>query len=541
MKQYHDLLQHVLDNGVQKGDRTGTGTISVFGYQMRFDLSEGFPLVTTKKVHLKSIIHELLFFLKGETNVKYLNDNGVRIWDEWQDENGNLGKIYGYMWRNWKCDSGEIISFERHNEDFIEHEMPKWDKLTPNGDDTIIGKRFYSKKTDDYFTVIKLHKKGKNNYYTVQFDKSGYITNASRANIKNGMVFDPYRKSTADRGYIGSAYNEGAKPSYYYKAYTLWRNMMLRCYNKNHKHYHIYGGRGVFVQGRWWSFTNFLNDIRLLPGFYDWLINSKEYQLDKDYKDSNCYSVDACVFLDKRMNISIRNKLYEATNLKTGYKELFLVKTTFAGKYDLNNELISNVIKGKQKSHKGWSFVEKQIPEGRVYRRRAYIDQIKEVVDSIKNNPNSRRHIVTAWSPSIIPDTSKSFSENVANGKAVLAPCHTLFQFYVADGKLSCQLYQRSCDLFLGCSYNIASYALLTQMIAQVCNLEVGEFIHTFGDTHIYNNHIDQVKLQLSRKPRPLPTMKINPQVDSIFDFQYEDFELVGYDPHPHIKGEVSV
>ncbi len=274
MKQYHDLLKHVLEHGNQKGDRTGTGTLSVFGYQMRFDLSEGFPMVTTKKLHLKSIVHELLWFLKGDTNIGYLQENGVRIWNEWADENGDLGPVYGHQWRNW---------------------------------------------------------------------------------------------------------------------------------------------------------------------------NSEE------------------------------------------------------------------------------------------------IDQIKEVVETLKSNPNSRRMLVSAWNPSVLPDTSVSFAENVANGKAALPPCHAFFQFYVADGKLSCQLYQRSADIFLGVPFNIASYALFTMMMAQVCGYQPGEFIHTFGDAHIYNNHMEQVELQLSRDPRSLPTMKINPEVKDIFSFTFDDFELLNYDPHPHIKGVVAV
>ncbi len=274
MKQYHDLLKHVLEHGNAKGDRTGTGTLSVFGYQMRFNLAEGFPMVTTKKLHLKSIIHELLWFLKGDTNIEYLQENGVRIWNEWADENGDLGPVYGHQWRNW---------------------------------------------------------------------------------------------------------------------------------------------------------------------------NSEE------------------------------------------------------------------------------------------------IDQIKEVVEALKTNPNSRRMLVSAWNPSVLPDTSVSFAENVANGKAALPPCHAFFQFYVADGKLSCQLYQRSADIFLGVPFNIASYALFTMMMAQVCGYLPGDFIHTFGDAHIYNNHLEQVHLQLSRDPRPLPTMKLNPEVKDIFDFTFDDFELLNYDPHPHIKGVVAV
>jgi thymidylate synthase len=274
MQQYLDLIRHIQDNGVSKTDRTGTGTKSVFGYQMRFDLAEGFPLVTTKKIHVKSVIHELLWFLKGDTNINYLKENGVRIWNEWADENGNLGPIYGHQWRNW-------------------------------------------------------------------------------------------------------------------------------------------------------------ND------------------------------------------------------------------------------------------------------EG--------IDQIKNTIDTLKNNPDSRRMLVSAWNPTVMPDTSVSFSDNVANNKAALPPCHAFFQFYVADKKLSCQLYQRSADLFLGVPFNIASYALLNLMVAQVCDLEPGTFVHTFGDVHIYTNHQEQIEEQLSRKPKPLPKMILNPDVKDIFDFKYDDFTLNGYDPHPLIRGQVAI
>ncbi|TVR40727.1 MAG: thymidylate synthase [Cryomorphaceae bacterium] len=264
MEQYHGLLRHILENGTPKSDRTGTGTLSCFGYQMRFNLQDGFPVLTTKKLHLRSIIHELLWFLKGETNIAYLKENGVRIWDEWADENGELGPVYGYQWRSWPA---------------------------PNG---------------------------------------------------------------------------------------------------------------------------------------------------------------------------------------------------------------------------------------------GHVDQIARLVEGIKNNPDSRRHIVSAWNPALIDEMA-------------LPPCHCLFQFYVADGKLSCQLYQRSADTFLGVPFNIASYALLTLMVAQVCDLEPGEFVHTFGDVHLYNNHLEQAHEQLSRDCRPLPQMKMNPEVKDLFSFRFEDFELVNYDPHPHIKAEVSV
>ncbi|CAM3935772.1 thymidylate synthase [Pseudoalteromonas byunsanensis] len=277
MKQYLELMRYVKEHGTVKQDRTGTGTISVFGYQMRFNLQEGFPLVTTKKCHLRSIIHELLWFLKGETNIAYLQENGVKIWDEWATEDGELGPVYGKQWRSWTGENGQVV------------------------------------------------------------------------------------------------------------------------------------------------------------------------------------------------------------------------------------------------------------------------DQIKELIHQIKNNPDSRRLIVSAWNPALLPDTQYSPKENAAMGKQALPPCHTLFQFYVLDGKLSCQLYQRSGDIFLGVPFNIASYALLTMMVAQVCELQPGDFIHTFGDAHLYLNHLEQVDEQLSRTPFDKPTMKINPQVKDIFSFTYEDFELEGYKAHPHIKAPVAI
>ena len=274
MEQYLKLIREIRKNGVERKDRTGTGTKSIFGYQMRFNLNDGFPLVTTKKIHLKSVIHELLWFLNGDSNINYLNENGVRIWDEWANENGDLGPIYGKQWRSW------------NNED---------------------------------------------------------------------------------------------------------------------------------------------------------------------------------------------------------------------------------------------------------------IDQIKILIKNLKTNPNSRRHLITAWNPSVLPEESKTFSENVKNGKVALPPCHAFFQFYVSNNKLSCQLYQRSADVFLGVPFNIASYSLLTYMIAQVCKYGVGDFIHTFGDAHIYDNHSNQIDEQLKRTPRSLPKIIINPNIDNIFKFKYEDFQLINYDPYPLIRGKVSV
>ncbi|GAB2685588.1 thymidylate synthase [Aliiglaciecola sp. 3_MG-2023] len=277
MQQYLSLMRHVLESGSKKEDRTGTGTLSIFGYQMRFNLADGFPLITTKKCHLRSIIHELLWFIKGETNIAYLKDNGVSIWDEWATDEGELGPVYGKQWRSWQGTDGTVV------------------------------------------------------------------------------------------------------------------------------------------------------------------------------------------------------------------------------------------------------------------------DQLSELLEQIKHNPDSRRLLLSAWNPTVLPDSKLSPKENAKQGKQALPPCHTMFQFYVIDNKLSCQLYQRSGDIFLGVPFNIASYALLTMMVAQVCDLELGDFIHTFGDAHLYTNHLEQAKLQLSREPLALPKMKLNPDVKSLFDFTIDDFELVGYECYPHIKAPVAI
>ncbi|MBU2878753.1 MULTISPECIES: thymidylate synthase [Aliiglaciecola] len=277
MQQYLSLMRHVLENGSKKEDRTGTGTLSIFGHQMRFNLAEGFPLITTKKCHMRSIIHELLWFIKGETNIAYLKDNGVSIWDEWATDEGELGPVYGKQWRSWQGTDGKVV------------------------------------------------------------------------------------------------------------------------------------------------------------------------------------------------------------------------------------------------------------------------DQLSDLLEQIKNNPDSRRLLLSAWNPTVLPDSKLSPKENAKQGKQALPPCHTMFQFYVIDNKLSCQLYQRSGDIFLGVPFNIASYALLTMMVAQVCDLELGDFIHTFGDAHLYTNHLQQAELQLSREPLPLPKMKLNPNIKSLFDFTIDDFELIDYQCYPHIKAPVAI
>lgn len=440
MKQYKKLILDVFSGGVEKDDRTGTGTISIFGHQSRYDLSEGFPLVTTKKVHLKSIIHELLWFLKGDTNVKYLQDNGVSIWDEWADENGNLGAVYGHLWRNFGG---------------------KYDNIAQ-----------------------------------------------PRPVLEGG--FKPTK--------LGIANGDGCRNS---PLRGTWQNMIERCYNSKASGYDYYGAKGVHVCNRWLVFKNFEIDAKKLQGWElknaDW----DNFQLDKDILGNGFrYSPTTCIWASLSDNYaSIYNKTY--TVEKDGVHYSFNNISDFARSNNIEAPNLSRVINGVRRTVSGFSLIS-------VKDNNLGIDQISNVVRRIKENPDSRRLIVSSWDSNSIDD-------------AILPPCHTLFQFYVANGRLSLQLYQRSADIFLGVPFNIASYSLLLMMMAQVTGLEAGEFIHTIGDAHIYSNHIEQCKLQLSRAERPLPTMTLNPDIKDIFDFKYEDFTLSNYNPHPSIKGEVAV
>lgn len=532
MKQYQELLKEILEFGEKTDDRTGTGTISRFApTPMRFDLREGFPLVTTKKVFTRGIIHELLWFIKGDTNTKYLQENGVKIWDEWADKNGDLKKIYGWQWRKCETISDTIVKIKSNIEPLILSSFPYFEKLEVKYSDDLTGERYYSEKSHNYFTVIEnIGTKNGNSQYIIQFDRTNYSHQVSRPNLKKGNAFDIYSPNTAGVGYVGEIRNSKNKPFYYDKAYILWRNMIMRCNDKSNPQYKLYGGRGIFVQGRWYNFTNFLEDITKLPNFYNWLENSNAYQLDKDYKNSNCYSKDGCIFLDKKENkaLSKYNGIFEGFNETLGISEKFISKNQFAMKYNLNSDLILNTLQGNQKKHKGWIFKEISNVAGYVYRHQRYIDQLAEVIEEIKVNPTSRRLIVSSWNVGELSQMN-------------LMPCHALFQFKVYGEHIDLQLYQRSADTFLGVPFNIASYALLLEMVAQVTELKARFFIHTFGDAHIYNNHKDQVNLQLTREPKILPTLKLNPKIKNIDDFKYEDITIENYEYHPPIKGEVSV
>ena len=463
-QEYLKLLQDVLDNGAQKGDRTGTGTLSVFGRQIRHDLSHGFPLLTTKKIHFKAIVHELLWFISGDTNVKYLQDNGVKIWDEWKQQ--------------YSLDR-ELIWVSPKIKEYTEY----------NGD--------YSYKG----------------------------INASADSIEAKLA-------------------------------GVWTRMLSRCYDSSSHNFHMYGACGISVCKEWHDCRQFIEDVKKLPHFEYKLENWNEFELDKDYYQSNQYGPDTCVWLSTEENNMYMKtaKPIQATDTE-GNIYLGISLTDLSNKIGMSRSSIHRMlVDGKPTCYKqgnrkfiGWEFdyikdADKVLrlklidkgDLGPVYGHQwrnfngSGIDQLTEVIQRIKDKPNDRRLIISAWNPMDVP-------------KMALPPCHCFMQFYVSNGKLSCQMYQRSADMFLGVPFNIASYALLTMMIAQVTGLQPGEFIHTFGDTHIYNNHIDQVKLQLSRRPYLLPIVKLNPNVKNIEDFKYEDIELTHYISHDSIKAKVAV
>lgn len=465
--QYNQLLALVLCNGKFKPDRTGTGTYSVFGAQARFNLREGFPLLTTKRVHFKSVVHELLWFLKGDTNIAYLRNNGVNIWNEWQ--------------RPYTTEGRKIIPVQ---------------------------------------PVLK--------------------------------EYEPYE------GDFSTAGLEAKRDSQDDKLRNQWVRMMRRCYDSTARNYRFYGGVGVSVCRRWHEVRNFVEDVKTLPHWCYKLKNWHAFDLDKDYFSSNQYGPDTCVWLRVDENILYSKNCHpvRATNtLGEVFVELSVsalcrkIGISTSSMCRFLKEGIPAILKGENKKFKGWSF-ELLNPEtplryeiieegdlGRVYgaQWRSWrggdgesLDQIAALMGRLKVDPDSRRLIVTAWNPSEVPQMA-------------LPPCHTLFQFFVQDGELSCQLYQRSADLFLGVPFNIASYALLTLMIAHVTGLKPGDFVHTFGDLHIYKNHLEQVNEQMNRQPREAPLVHLAGHVKSIFDFEYEDIRLEGYNPHPAIKAPVAV
>lgn len=454
MRQYQALLREILDHGTLKTDRTGTGTRSIFGPQMRFNLAEGFPLVTTKKVHLKSIIHELLWFLRGDTNNQLLEAEGVKIWREWaRPKDGALGPVYGKQWRRWE----QVELIAPRNFEVPPH-APQPELIAGIGRNTL-----------------------------------------------------PASRETPALSQL----------------YSIWNEMLHRCYDTTKRSYAEYGGRGIFVDARWHDFAAFAADAYTLPNGLLKQAFPDGYELDKDYYATNKYGPETCLWLTrKEQNINTRRGRAVRATAPWGDSVVLMDIAGLCQDHQLDESSVYKCLRGDRPTHKGWRF-EVLDTAGLLPRLRLH-DQIRQAVAEIRLRPDSRRILVSAWNVADLP-------------RMRLQPCHALFQFYVADGRLSCQLYQRSADVFLGVPFNIASYALLTLMVAQVTGLRPGEFIWTGGDTHLYSNHLDQARQQLERAPRPLPTMRLNPAVTDIFGFQYDDFQLESYDPWPAIKAPVAV
>lgn len=862
---YFDLIEGVLKNGKQKTDRTGTGTISVFGRQTRFNLKEGFPLLTTKKIHFKSVVGELLWFLKGDTNVKWLKENGISIWDEWATkeqcakfgrEEGDLGPIYGFNFRRWENSSDLIALVDKRPKEedsaFI-YQNALIDPKTVE-QNSLTGQKFTMTSGEEIIVLDKVSLKGeKNSRYRIQFLSNGFVKTATKPEINMKSIKNDYALNVKNVACVGVP-----TKNYTRHEYDIWHNMISRCYDPNHPSYALYGGRGVTTSSSWRCFENFLNDLNSIPYYNSWKLNPTDYCLDKDYFGSDQYSKTTTIFLDKEYN----KLLAKMPKAFTCNGEVFVSMKECAKKYDLDARRISEILSNKRiiENYPKLKWIDP--PENKLYRKQRVIDQIANVIESIKKNPDSRRHIVTGWNPatcdkvslppcfkagalvatkdgykeiqeiqvgdfvvdadsnlnrvakiwktnysgemvslltwykneplistpnhpflvkgkgfieakniqegdylgiprnarSVVPEFSYSYNKKnkhvtktwtpnaddfftfgyflgdgwcsknkvsfaisnkdkpeilpkirksikickkpekkslncytyetkslkwsailkefgykarnkcipewvhdaplemieaflagyqaadgsidrnskrfttispsiaygvqrlfaklgyIASVRKQVKPkkyiiqnrevnqhdlyhismnptnhkktneidekylwilvkkkeitslsddfvynlevenshtyivanmanhnCHTLFQFYVQDGELSCHLLQRSCDLGLGWAFNVASYALLTHMIAQVCELKVGEFVHTISDAHIYLDHVEKLKEQLTRTPYPMCQIKLNPDVKDINSFNFFDIELVDYKSHPGIKMKVAV
>ena len=523
MQVYLDLLKDIIDNGTDKDDRTGTGTRSVFGRQIRFDLSEGFPCLTTKKMHLGAIIRELLWFLNGVPDRRILHsgkfdESRFDIWkgnaldrkDNIRFNGYNIGNLYPVMWRYFPVAIPTASCYVNRRPgtdtpDDIQHPVIEFRKYYRSGE-------VVNTESCGSYTILG---KGTGDNIVLQFNKTGYVTEVSKA---TEHVKDHLMPSVEGIGYHGYGSFDKKSPTYKH-LYRMWQDMLIRCYRPRENHR---GYSHISVSREWHNFSNFYNDAYNLPNFQEFVDSNYTYNLDKDYFGSAIYCKESCIFISPELNKS----------LNAGGTCNFRVYK-FEDKEFFSQTSLENYLYGKRRKLDDTELISLGVEiicdDGdRLIRPKIFIDQIANIIEEIKNNSDSRRLVINSW--------------NVESDRnAVLSACHNTFQFYVANGKLSCQLYQRSGDAFLGVPFNIASYALLTMMVAQACDLEPGEFVHTFGDLHLYNDHFEQAHTQMSREPRPLPKMKINPEVKDLFDFKFEDFELVEYDPHPHIKAKVSV
>jgi len=533
MKIYHDLLNHILTNGKERTDRTGVGTLSVFGYHMRHNIADGFPLLTTKKMFLKGCIHEILWFIRGSTDVKELQDVGVNFWNSWVDEEGTIGPGYGKQLRNIEYITPitpkrfekpkDLPSLYKDLPPIVKRDKPSKTAFEVGEvfDFGINGKGVLLEELPSNESIPRIH-------WRLGFIDTGHVCIVKYKGLQELKVKDPFRRSVFGVGYYGDT---DWKDKHLKLKINTWREMLRRCYHNTCNNYKYYGGKGVHVSNDWQCFAVFQKEVERIPGWNLKKDYPSDYSLDKDILWlSNRYGKDTCMWASEReQSANTTANLYFKSTSPEGKEHTFSSLGELNRNFGLNIGASFRCLNGKLKKHHGWSKFEYLTPpEGHVFRWRI-IDQLKELVSSLRHDPDSRRHVISLWNPHDI-DRMK------------LPPCHgNIIQFYVNDGVLSCQMYQRSGDAMLGIPVNIASYSLLTMMLSQVCNMVAGEFIHTIGDAHLYKNHLDQARLQLTRECRPLPKMTLNPMIKDIDDFKYEDFTLSEYDPHPHIKAEVAV
>lgn len=509
MKQYLNLMQNILDNGCRKENRTDVYTLALFGAQMRFNLADGFPLVTTRPIWFQGIVEELLWFLSGSTNAYDLPEVVQKWWLPWADYNGQLGPTYGQSLRAFHP-SETIIEVP------IVEPTPEtnyaFEKLTPEeSNDSFVGQEIQT--SYGLITVLGINGKTHSGHkkYRIQFHTTGWATSATKNNITRSIK-DRYAPIIAGVGYLGDLIVRRSDP--YFFLYSIWQGMIKRCYDINDPMY-IYGNKGIRVHKDWHCFSTFYRHVQELPNWcYAAKSRDRLWHLDKDYFNGRVYSRQTCVWLSRE-----DNSLYAGTPIIAISPEdnctYHLNQRACANALGLNYKYINKVLRGHRPNVNGFRF---EYTEKRL-RKPLPFDQIGWLLNELRHNPNSRRLVLTTWNASQI-------------GQCRLPPCHGLVtQFNVIDNQLSCLTYQRSCDFPIGVPANIASYALLTHIIAEMTGLQVGELIYIFADAHIYEDQIKGVKEQLSRTPRTLPTLKINNTGRGINSWTFDDFKLIGYTP----------
>jgi thymidylate synthase len=542
-QEYLRVLQYVLDNGIVKSDRTGTGTISSFGHQMRFDLSDGsIPLLTTKKMHTKSIIHELLWFISGSTNNNDLLKNDVTIWNEWADDVGQLGPVYGQMLRNYPAPKGYFpIPVKKVNDDTVQRNwkssIPTTNQFTAPGKHT--GKICTNKQGLQYEILNIDGFKQKASTYCVRFIESGWIKYGVRtALVLKGNFVDQSMPSLYGIGILGD-YDTHNHSTIDQQLRKHWENMISRCYNPNDISYNLYGDGKVIVCNRWKVLSDFIIDVKKLNNWGKKLSTVDVMVLDKDYYGkNNIYHPSSCCWISHDDNRQYRHDAIQIEVQMIDTK-LYFPSVNSACKFfgiKVNTIWMSNI----RKKYPDVVNIKEYDNPNYVIRKLHSVDQLSWLINEIITDPTSRRMYVSYWNSSLLPIENVP-KHNSPMGRQNLAPCHLAFQCYVANDKLDLQLYIRSNDLFLGNPFNIAQYAMLVHMLAQVCNLQPGELIVTIGDAHIYSNHVEQCKLQLSREPYHSPKLVLNKRITNIDHFTYDDFKIVDYTSHPAIKAPVAI